>query len=549
MKISMRVSMKVNMKARWKKRTGFLILGITGIIGIIGMIIFVRIPSGQATSLSNLVVERTLSNGMKVLVLERHESPTVSLYLRFRVGMIDEGGKGLAHLLEHMLFKGTTSIGTKNFPEEKKFLIRIDQVGQKLDSERKKGDDARPEVLKELEEELKELQKQASQYVITDEMSLLYTENGAENLNASTGADLTTYHVSLPSNRVELWARLESDRFENPVFREFYSERDVVLNEWRQTDESEPMSKFWEQFMAAAYISHPYRNPVIGWESELQFLSKEEMEKFFRTYYVPNNAVITAVGDVQTKEFIDMVQRYFGPLPRGEHPPIMAATEPAQVGERRITVHLDAQPQLIIGYHKPTLPSHEDYVFDVVDAALSGGRTSRLYQRLVQKDQIAVQVNTSNGMPGARCANLFMIMATPRYPHTVQEVEQVIYEEIDRLKKEPVTDRELQKIKNQLSGDFIRSLNSNSGLASELSYFESVGGDWRYIDTHLDVVDKITPHEIQETVQKYLVENNRTVGFLLPKGQRGPIKTSGGLMDPNMADPNMADPNMADPNR
>ena len=189
----------------------------------------------------------------------------------------------------------------------------------------------------------------------------------------------------------------------------------------------------------------------------------------------------------------------------------------------------------MVGYHKPTLPSHDDYIFDLVDAVLSAGRTSRLYQRLVEKERIAVQVNTSNGMPGARYDNLFTIMATPRYPHTVQELEQAIYEEIERLKKEPVTDRELQKVKNQLSGDFIRSLDSNPGLASELSYFETVAGDWKYIDTHLEVVDKITPAEIQKSVQKYLTDENRTVAFLLPRGQKGQMR-----LDPNQADPNKA---------
>jgi len=493
------------------------------IAGLIILIIWVYPCLAASTHLRDRVIEKTLDNGLKVLVLERHQAPTVSIYLRFRVGMVDEGGKGLAHLLEHMLFKGTSSVGTKNFSEEKKLLAKIDQVGQKLDSERKKGKAANPKVLKELEEELKSLQKQASQYVITDEMSLLYTENGAVGLNASTGADLTTYQVSLPSNRIELWARLESDRFANPVFREFYSERDVVLQERRQTHESEPLSKFWEQFLAVAYILHPYRHPVIGWEPQIEFLSKSQMEEFFKTYYVPNNAVIAAVGDIRAEEFFALIKRYFGLLPRQDHLPEDIATlkEPPQIGERRISVHLDAQPQLMIGYHKPTLPSREDYVFDLVDAILSTGRTSRLWRRLVEKDQIAVRVNTANGMPGARFDNLFMIMATPRYPHTVQEVEQAIYEEIERLKTEKISDRELQKVKNQLAGEFIRSLNSNAGLASELSYFESVAGDWRYIDTHLEVLDTITADEIQEKVKKYLSEENRTVAILVPKSGGG----------------------------
>jgi len=487
---------------------------VSGILVVILMVMLWTFP-GQATQLRDRVVEHTLSNGMKVLVLERHQSPIVSLYIRFRVGMVEDKGIGMAHLLEHMLFKGTETIGTKNFKKEKKLLAQIDRVGRRLDKERQKGKSADQKVIYQLEKELITLQEQAGQYVIKDEMNLLYSENGAVGFNASTGADLTTYKVNLPSNRVELWARLESDRLAHPVFREFYSERNVVLEERRQTNESEPLRKLLGQFLATAYLVHPYQNPIIGWESEIKYLDKADMEKFFRTYYIPQNTVITAVGDIQPEEFIALVERYFGLIPRQESPPIIRAVEPAQLGERRIEVHLDAQPQLLIGYHKPTLPSHEDYVFDLVDAVLTGGRTSRLYKRLVEKDQVAIRVSTSNGMPGARYPNIFMIMATPRNPHTIEEVEQIIYEEIDRLKTELVSDHELQKVKNQLMGDFIRSLKSNSGLAGSLSYFESVAGDWKYIDTHLEVLDKISPQGIQETVQKYLISRNRTVAFMV----------------------------------
>ncbi|MGA1873987.1 MAG: M16 family metallopeptidase [bacterium] len=495
---------------KWKKQ---LIL----VAGWAAILISILKPfPGQATRLSGRVIEHTLSNGMKILILERHQSPTVSLYIRFRVGMVEDKGRGTAHFLEHMLFKGTETIGTTNYQEEKKILQFIDQTGQKLDNERKKGKCGRKEVIEELEKELQKLQEKASLYVVKDEMNLLYTASGAVGFNASTGADLTTYQVNLPSNRIELWARLESDRLANPVFREFYSERNVVMEERRQTNESEPFRKFVEQFLATAYLCHPYRHPIIGWESEIQYISKADMEQFFHTYYVPDNMVIAVVGDVDPEEFMTMVERYFGSIPGRGSPSIITAEEPAQIGERRIAVHLDSQPQLLVGYHKPTLPTREDYVFDVVDAILTNGRTSRLYNRLVEKDRLAIQVRTSNGMPGSRFPNLFIFMATPRHPHTVKEIEQAINEEIDRLKNELVSDRELQKVKNQLIGDYIRSLKSNSGLASRLSYFESVAGDWKYIDTHLEEIDKITPQEIQETVRKFLISRNRTVSFIVP---------------------------------
>lgn len=474
-----------------------------------------------AVKLSDRVIEYTLDNGLKILILQRHQSPTVSLYLRFRVGGAEDKGSGLAHLLEHMLFKGTTTIGTKNFEEEQRLLAQIQDLGQSLDKEKKKGTLACAEHIKELEEKLEKLQEQASIYVVKDEMNLLYSENGALGFNAGTSSDLTAYQISLPSNRLELWARLEADRLANPVFREFYSERKVVLEERQQTNESDPFHRLLEQFLAIAYQVHPYRNPIIGWESEIEYLGLEDMERFFRTYYIPNNAVIAAVGDIKVEEFMALANRYFGLLPRRTAPPIIDLKEPDQNGERRVAVHLEAQPRLIIGYHKPTLPSQEDYIFDLVEMILTSGRTSRLYQKLVEKDQVAIQVSASNGMPGARFPNLFTIMATSRHPHTTEEVEQKIYGEIERLSTELVADRELEKVKNQLAGDFIRSLNSNAGLASALSYFACVTGDWKYLDTHLEILDQITPQQIQESVKKYLTPKNRTVAFIVPENQAG----------------------------
>ena len=485
------------------------------VLVIIVIIFFLGKVPAYASQLADQVIEHTLNNGLKILVLERHQCPTVSLYIRFKVGMVEDRGAGMAHFLEHMLFKGTTTIGTTDYRKEAKLLKQIEIIGEKLDKEKRKGKLADEKRMKELERELATLQKKAGEYVIKDEMNLLYSENGAAGFNASTGADVTTYKVSLPSNRIELWARLESDRMANPVFREFYSERNVVLEERRQTNESEPFRKFLEQFLNTAYIYHPYRNPIIGWKPEIQFLTKADMKKFFHTYYVPNNAVIAAVGDLEAESFIALVEKYFGSIPQGDPPPALSAEEPRQLGERRVSVTLDAQPRLLIGYHKPTLPSDEDYIFDLVDAIFTAGRTSRLYKRLVEDEQLAVQVSTSNGMPGARYANIFTFMATPRHPHTLEEVEQGIYEEIAGLINEPVSDYELQKIKNQLAGDFIRSLKSNAGLASRLSYFDTIAGDWKYIDTHLEVLDKVTPRQIQEAAKKYFTKMNRTVAYLV----------------------------------
>jgi len=472
-----------------------------------------------ALSLKDRVKGYTLKNGMRVLLLERHYSPTVSFFTNFKVGSVDEypAISGTAHLLEHMLFKGTKTLGTRDYTGEKEILDEIDMIGVKLDVEKLKGKETDQGRINELGAELARLQKKHKKYVIKDEIDSIYSKNGAVGFNASTSYDLTRYRVSLPSNRIELWAKIESDRMLNPVFREFYSERDVVTEERRQRIESNPEGKLFESFMAEAFMVHAYRRPIVGWGSVVKFLNKEDTENFFRTYYAPNNAVVAIVGDIDPVVVLDIMKRYFEGIPSQLPPPSTPLQEPEQEGERRVQVRFDANPRLIIGYHKPTLPDFDDYVFDVIDGILSRGRTSRFYKKLIEKEKIAVSINTTNGLPGARYPNLFAIFATPRHPHTNAELEDAIYRQIDALKTKPIEEKELRKIKNQLQADFIRSLNSNSGLASMLSYFQTVAGDWRYIEDQLDVVERITSEDIMKVANKYFIKDNRTVAMLVKK--------------------------------
>lgn len=471
------------------------------------------------SSLEGQVKEYRLENGMTVLVLERFFAPVVSLYLRFKVGAVDEaeGETGTAHLLEHMLFKGTKTLGTKNYQEERKILKAMDELAGEMEREMKKGTGADGVILAALRERLQALQAEHREWVVKDEISALYAQNGAEGLNASTGYDITTYKVSLPSNRIELWARIESDRMTNPVFREFYSERDVVREERRQREETQPEGKLMEHFLAAAFTGHPYGRPIIGWDHDLQYLQRQRLEQFFHNHYAPNNAVVAIVGAVRADEAVDMVNRYFARIPAQSITITPEPEPPRQSAERRIAVEFDANPQLMIGYHKPALPHFDDYVFDVIDILLSAGRTSRLYKTLVEEKKIAVSVATTNGFPGSRYGNLFAIFATPRSPHTCEEVEHEIYNQLDLLKREPVTDYELTKVKNRLEAQFIRSRASNAGLASQLSYYQTIAGDWRYMETHLNEIGAITPEDVRRAAEKYFTEENRTVAALVKK--------------------------------
>jgi predicted Zn-dependent peptidase len=324
--------------------------------------------------------------------------------------------------------------------------------------------------------------------------------------------------VSLPANRLELWAAIESDRMAHSVLREFYKEKNVVLEERRLRYENAPGGRLYEAFLSAAFSAHPYGMPVIGWTSDLEALSRSQAEIFFQTYYGPGNAVIAIVGDIDPAATIRLIERYFGRTPPQVPPPPVVTVEPEQAGERRAEVEFDAEPSVLIGYHTPSLDHPDDAVFDVMESLLSDGRSSRLYRTLVKEKQLAVNVSASTAVPGARYPNLFMIQGAPRAPHTTMELETAVYAELDRLKNEPVPSHELQKVLNNLDADLVRSLDSNSGLASQLSYFQAIAGTWRYLLDNRNRIARVTPEDLSRVARQYFVKRNRVVATLVKKG-------------------------------
>jgi len=481
---------------------------------------FLLLPAhSYGLDLEKKVVKTKLKNGLTVLMLERHLSPTVSLYIRHRIGAVDEqnGESGAAHLLEHMMFKGTKTIGTKNFAAEKKILDEIEKTGSILDQEKRKGQKADPKIVQELSEKIKKLQDQQKKYFIPNEIDRLYTQNGGLDMNASTGQDVTTYQVSLPANKIELWARIEADRLLNPVFREFYTERDVVMEERRQRVESDPDGKLYEQFISTAYKTHPYGKPILGWTEDLMNLSLDSLKKIFEKYQAPESIVIAVVGDIKPQETLKILEKYFGRIPAGSKKKNVIPAEPVQTEERRVEVIFDANPMMIIGFHKPNAPAYDDYVFDVLETILTKGRTSRLYKRLVTDMQIAKSISASNGVPATRYPNLFTIFAQPRHPHTNKQLEELILQEIEKIKKQPVANEELIKAKNNIKMGYIQSLDSNSELASTLSYYEVLLGNYRYFSDYLKNIDMVTAEDIQKAAEVYLKKDNRTVATLNKK--------------------------------
>lgn len=471
----------------------------------------------SAQTLADRVIEHTLSNGLKVLMVERHQVPTISFRITYKVGGANEvnGITGIAHLYEHMAFKGTTTIGTTNYGEEKKLLKQIEDVNDLIIKEERLGINADQARLSDLGKQFDALQKEARAFVIPNELAEIYDRNGSVDFNASTGKDVTNYIVSFPANRLPLWVAIESERMAMPVLREFYKERNVVLEERRRSVETNPRGKLYEAFLAAAFAAHPYGNPILGWPSDVDNLSATETSAFFKTYYGPSNTIIAIVGDFKAEKVIPLLETAFGSIPTAPPPPRVETVEPPQRGERRIEVEEEANAQLLIGYHKPNLHHDDDAVFDVIDALLSMGRTSRLYKSLVVDQKIAVSASASSSSPGARFSNLFTLSATPRAPHTTEELETALYAELEKLKKEGPTQKELEKVMTNIDASKVRSLRSNNGLASQLAYFEAVADDWKYILKNRDAIAKVTAEDVKRVATAYFVKKNRTVATLL----------------------------------
>jgi predicted Zn-dependent peptidase len=473
-----------------------------------------------AQSLEEKVTAHTLKNGLTVLFAERHGAPVFSTLYGFKVGSVDEwpGITGTAHLFEHMAFKGTPRIGTKDYEKEKVLMDKIATVGHDWSVELAKGDRGDKDKIAALRAELTKLEQEQKAFIVKDEIDLIYSNAGGTGLNAGTGTDQTMYIISLPANQFELFCLMESERIRNTVLREFYTERSVIQEERKQTTDAVPTRLLSEMFMGAAFLAHPYKNPVVGWASDINSVTLEEAQAFKNRYYTPNNCVLAVVGDVYPAKAIPLVEKYFGDIPRGEDPPVFRTVEPKQLGERRVRFEFDAEPQLMMGYHKPNFPSKEDAAATVLAYILTTGRTSRIYKDLIQDRQLAVSVYAGQG-PGTRFPNLFTFSAVPRFPHTVEEVEKGILEHVEKVKAEPVSERELQKVKNNLDASYIRSMSSNFGIAAQIVRYQLLFGDWMLFKKYRELIAAVTPADIMDFAKTYLTPENRTVAALVKKAK------------------------------
>jgi len=483
---------------------------------LVGTLMLVSLARAQdLASFEKRMTVKVLDNGLTVLVCERPEAPVFSYFTHVDVGSDREypGIRGLAHMFEHMAFKGTDKVGTTNYEDEKDALERVEQAYQAYDLERRKETGSAKAKVAELEKAWKDAIAAAQPFVIVNQFGEIVERKGGEGLNAFTDNEETGYFYSFPSNQVELWAYLESERFLHPVLREFYKERDVVHEE-RRLGESQPFGRLIEQFLAAAYQAHPYGQPVVGWPSDLESFSATDAQEFYRKYYVPANMILTLVGDVKTSEVMPVIERYFGRLQARPKPEPLRTVEPPQNAERIVILHEVSQPIFLEGYHKPSARDKDDAVYDALQDLLSNGRTSRLYRSLVRDKKIAAFSGGFNGFPGNKYPNMFVFFAFTTPGHTPEEIRDATHAELDRLRNEDITDDELQMVKTRAKADLIRRLGDNQGLAFQLGIAQSIYGDWRGLFQHVDDIGKVTKADIRRVANQTFVESNRTVGML-----------------------------------
>jgi predicted Zn-dependent peptidase len=458
---------------------------------------------------------KVLPNGLTVVILERPEAPVFSFFTHVDAGSVQDpmGKTGLAHMFEHMAFKGTDKIGTTDYPAEKEALAKVEVAYAAYIAERDKRIGRDDNKLKELEKTWKEDVAEAQKYVKPNEFGEIVEREGGEGMNANTSDDETNYFYSFPSNRLELWAYLESERFLHPVMREFYKERDVVVEERRMRTDSNPVGRLVEQFINSSFQAHPYQRPTVGWMSDLNSFSATDAQKFFDQYYIPSNMVIAVAGDIKAADAMPIIEKYFGRLPTRPTPDERTTTEPPQNSERRVILRQAAQPFYIEGYHRPDYRSPDDAVYDAISDLMSNGRTSRLYRALVRDKKIAAFAAGFSGLPGNKYPHLFSFYAVPVPGHTPQELGDAIHAEIDRIKKEDITDDELKMIKTRAKADLIRGLADNQGLAQQLAIYQSRFDDWRELFKSVDRIDKVTKADIRRVANQTFSENNRTVGI------------------------------------
>jgi len=494
------------------------------------------------------VEEFTLDNGMKFLLVPRHDAPnSIAAGWLAKVGSVNErpGITGISHFFEHMMFKGTTTIGTDNANADRRIIdnlaaTRDDLLDLQMTVQYprwKSGEiddpwDAANDTPKmaELRQRMRDLQEEQRTHTVKDEFDQVYTSMGGSSMNAFTSEDVTFYFITVPSNKFELWAWMESDRLTDSVFREFYSERDVVHEERRLRTESTPTGKYQEQFESMFWMSSPYNWPVIGWTSDLNSYTRADAEAYYDTYYRPNNLVGVIVGDFDPAYIKPVINRYFSRLEAGPTPPPVVTLEMEQQAEMRMFAEGDLQPQVEVRYHAVPFGHKDGYALEMMSEILNG-RTGRLYKNLVEGKEIAS--NAFAGQDQRKYAGAFSFSAQTKGDATPEDLEQGWYEVLGDLQENLVSERELQKVKNGVAADSFRRLQNNFFLLVQLGYLEALG-DWKELNEGPKILDAITAEDIREVANKYFDKTNRSVAIYTRSEDAAPIDPELAALDPQM---------------
>jgi predicted Zn-dependent peptidase len=488
------------------------------------------------------VAEKTLPNGMRLLMVERHDDPTIAGGWVAHVGSANErpGITGIAHLFEHMMFKGTPTLGTKDYKKDLAIIAEQEKVREQIRKEEalmraafRRGEiddllkpENKSERLRELEKKFDELIAGQREILVKNEFDRIYTTAGASGMNAFTTTDLTGYFITVPANKLKLWMWMESERILRPVFREFYAERDVVFEERRMRTDSTPLGKFEESFEAMIWESHPYGWPTVGWPSDIPAITKAQADEFYGLYYAPQNITLILVGDLNPSEAEKLAETYFGRIPRGKaEPPDVVTLEVKQPAEKRLYGEAEANPQVDMVWHTVPFGHPDSYALNILAQVLST-RTGRLYKGLVLGSQLATEASASPSH--RRWAGIFDISGEAREGHTPEDVEKGIDAELEKLKQTDVPPEELQKVKNNFAAYEYRRLSSNMSILMQLIFNDGLG-DWREINEAGRKQQAVTAADLRRVANKYFLKENRNVAIYTRKPAKSPDKNSPAL--------------------
>jgi predicted Zn-dependent peptidase len=463
-------------------------------------------------NLEKKVLRKVLPNGVRVLLYNRGTAPVFAGVITVRVGGVDEqlGQTGISHMLEHMAFKGTEQIGTRDYPKEKKLLEQLEKLAKDSENGTK--------LNKKQKQEWAMLEKQLSKLWESPSLSELYEQRGGSNLNATTDKDLTTYFVEFPKNQFEFWAYVESERIINTIYRQFYKERDVVLEERRMRYEDDPEGRLYEKLLGTAFSSHPYRNPVIGYKEDVGSLLASEVEEFQKKYYVGSNIVIALAGSIDPEADLKIIEKYFGRIPDRSVPERTKHIEEQQEGERSLTIYDQSADQVMLAYHKPNYPDSEDPPISVLNQMIAGSRIAPVYKKLVEEQKILTSLNVFEA-PGYAYPNLMIFQLVPHSEYTNEQAVAAFDQVFQKFINSEIDQKYMEIAKRAMAIEYLARLQTNLSLAKDLASAEHIYGDWKAALRWHDEVEKVTAADLQRVAKKFYNSKTRTIAYLKNKSK------------------------------